>query len=57
MITYLASIINHKGNQRFIIYGNGHQFGFQVRFSFGNFTVIDTKNTSSLVKYSNPGND
>lgn len=57
MITYLASIINHKGNQRYIIYGNGHQFRFQVCFSFGNFTVIGIKNISSFVKYSNPWDD
>lgn len=57
MITYLVSIISHKGNQQYIIYGNGHQFGFQVCFALGNFTVLDIKNISSLIKYSNSWND
>lgn len=53
MITYLVSIINHKRNQQYIIYGNGHQFGFQVCFALGDFTVIEIRNISSLGKYSN----
>lgn len=57
MITYLVSIISHKGNQKYIIYGNGHQFGFQVCFAFGSLTVIKIKNVSSLAKYSNASND
>lgn len=40
IIIYLAPIINHKGNQWYIIYGNGQQFGFWVCSSLGNFTVI-----------------
>lgn len=57
MFTYLVSIINHKGNHQYIIYGNGHQFGFQVCSAFGGFTVMDIKNTSSLAKYSGSWND
>lgn len=56
MFTYLVSIINHKGNHQYIIYGNGHQFGFQVCSAFGGFTVMDIKNTSSLAKYSGSWN-
>lgn len=43
MIIYLASIMNHKGNQQYIIYDNGHQFWFHVWFSFGHFTDIVIK--------------
>lgn len=43
MITYLACIINHKRKQGYMIYGNGHQFAFQVSFCLDNFTVINIK--------------